>query len=94
MSRHLWYVHPSTVVLALLDDRVSVQERQDLASAIADTDRPASFSIAKPQSCGLDVCEGAIPSLPELVSPRSWFLFELLDLRGEAVEWLKKDLAH
>ena len=49
-KRHLWYLCPEQVILALFDPDTSEQEKEALAAALNSFLRPAVFEKGKPDS--------------------------------------------
>ena len=91
--RHLWYLCPELVVLALFDADTSVQERHVLALTLLNTPRPDNFTTWKPGQPKFDPVAAHLgddrPLLAVFVTERSWLLFHLPKSRAE---WLGDDL--
>ena len=91
--RHLWYLCPELVVLALFDADTSVQERHVLALTLLNTPCPDNFATGKPGQPKFDPVAAHLgddrPLLAAFVTERSWLLFHLLESRAE---WLGDDL--
>ena len=85
-GRHLWYLTPQLVVFSLADSSVSSAEREALAKTLFKTPREATVKCGKPVFPAIVLTE--LPKLCSLVSPKSWLLFDLLQLEGTQ-EWLQ-----
>ncbi len=83
--RHLWYLTDSLVVFALFDGKLDWAVKEEMATALLQTQRPAQFPPGKPAfpRQTLETIDNI--QLPQLIGPRSWLLFHLLDADGD---WL------
>ena len=84
IQRHTSYLESSAVVFALFNDELAVQQRQNIAAALAATPRPSTIAMGKPGPA--EICN--VSELASFVGPRSWLLFILLDELNN--EWLQK----
>ena len=89
VRRHLWYLCPELVVLALFDDGTGVDEKQAIAVTLANIMRPHVLATGKPGHPDFNPIATHLtdekPSLPVFVTERSWLMFHLLE--SDAV-WL------
>ena len=87
--RHLWYLTPSLVVLALADKDTLASEKEEMGKKLFAIPRPETITPGKPVfpviEWGLD---SAPPKLSNFVSEKSWLVFDLLGLEGDQ-EWLQ-----
>jgi hypothetical protein len=94
VRRHLWYLCPELVVLALFDDFTTYDEKQMIAVTLFHTPRPNAFATGKPGQPNFDPVAVHLtddkPSLAAFINERSWLLFSLLD---SPAEWLGDDPA-
>ena len=94
MRRHLWYLCPELVILALFDELTSYDEKQILATMLLNTPRPNVFATGKPGQPAFNSVARLLtndkPSLGAFVTERSWLLFSLL---GSQTNWLQDDPA-
>ena len=92
VRRHLWYLCPQLVVLALFDSFTSIQEKQAMARALLNTRRPRQFNLGKPGQPGFNPVaahlQGNQPLLGAFVTEQSWLLFSLIESQAE---WLHDD---
>ena len=85
--RHLWYLTPQLIVLALTDKEMEDFSRMAIASALHGQERQV-VKTGKPTFPIL--AHGATMTrnqMSELVGPESWLLFDLLHLNGPS-DWL------
>jgi hypothetical protein len=87
--RHLWYVCPQTVVLALVDMGMDDHEREAMARTLHATER-IKIEKGKPVFPLVDWRTGEdgeviIPSMSTFVTSETWLAFELLGLTGPQV---------
>lgn len=97
MDRHQWYIDPTVVVFSLADEGVPKEERQALAAAVADAERPHRCAPEKPRNAGIVQAKllpptEPLPSLAQIVNSRSWLLFERLGMSSGDVAWLREDV--
>ncbi len=94
MRRHLWYLCPELVPLALFDDYTPIEEKQTIAVSLIHAPRPNVFATGKPGQPHFDPIAQLLtnnkPSLGEFVTERSWLLFSYL---GSQATWLSDDPA-
>ena len=86
--RHLWYLVPQTVVLALADPGLADVEKEGMARKLHSLERKKIVS-GKPEFPqiifrGEDI---TLPEMSSLVSSDSWLLFDILGLTGSQ-DWL------
>ena len=81
MKRHLWYLVPELVSLALFDKEVSPDEKQLIAVTLLNTPKPAHFTPGKPGQPAFQPIiaklQGPKPLLSLFVTERTWLMFEL-----------------
>ena len=81
VKRHLWYIVPELVVLALFDDEVLNDEKQVMATTLVSIPRPAHFTPGKPGHPAfrpvIDLLSEEKPSLGVFINERSWLIFHL-----------------
>jgi hypothetical protein len=73
MQRHSWYL------LALADDDLEQELKSKILERLLDSEVPDQFRIGKPE---LPVILMST-ELSELVSPQSWFLVKVADVRWQ-----------
>ena len=85
---HLWYVCPQTVVLALCDERLADEEREDLAKALHKQQR-VPLESGKPEFPFIDLSGDSSDcvKLSSLVNSSSWLIWDMLLLLGSQ-DWL------
>ena len=87
--RHLWYLTPSLVVLALADKDTIDSDKEEMGKKLFSIPRPKTISPGKPVFPVIPWGEKSTPpSLSTFVSEESWLLFDLLGLDGNQ-EWLQ-----
>lgn len=91
MRRHLWYLCPELVVLALFDEHTDIEEKQLMATTLFHTEKPPVFGMGKPGHPNFDPVAAKLtddqPPLATFISERSWLLFSLLE---SDPEWLQE----
>lgn len=91
MRRHLWYLCPELVILALFDDGTPTEDKQLMAVVLLTTPRPLVFRRGKPGQPHFNAVAALLtderPSLADFITERSWLLFDLL---GLAATWLQE----
>lgn len=91
MRRHLWYLCPEVVVLALFDDDTTTEEKRLMAAQLLNSPRPQVFARGKPGQPNFDpVATKLTPDRPHLavfITERSWLLFDLLEVE---TGWLQE----
>ena len=87
--RHLWYLNPRLVILALADKHIADTEREDMGRKLFRTNRPVTIQPGKPVFPDISWGEGSVPpKLYSFISEESWLVFDLLGLEGTQ-EWLQ-----
>ena len=90
IRRHLWYLTPELVVLCLFDDHLPEEEKQMMAAALRQVNRPARFATGKPGQPNFNPVAAHLgpqrPHLSSFVTERSWLLFALLGVNE--LDWL------
>ena len=90
----LWYLCPELVVLALIDDHTTIDDKQLMAVTLCNTVRPQNFDTGKPGQPQFDPIVTKLteekPSLAAFITECSWLLFELL---GSNAAWLHEQPA-
>ena len=85
--RHLWYLVPQTVVLALADQGLGSSQKERMAVKLHSLERNTIVG-GKPTFPYIDLSNpDDIPDLASLVSSESWLLFNLLELNGSQ-DWM------
>ena len=86
VRRHLWYLCPELVVLALFDYHTTLEV---MAVTLVSTVRPQAFGTGKPGQPAFNPITAKLteekPSLAVFITERSWLLFHLL---GSDAAWL------
>ena len=79
ISRHMWYLSEDLVVVALCDPHTALHDKRAIVQALMATDRPQQFAPQIPAHRPhlLSVPD---PSLADFVGPRSWLLFQCLQV--------------
>ena len=89
--RHLMYVVPEMVVLALFDDDVPNQEQAAMSNALRACPRPNVLPPGKPGQPSftpqIRKLTDAKPCLSEFITEKSWLLFHLIDAD---TQWLSE----
>ena len=93
MQNHLWYLHPSIIVFALLDDGIHDEEKTEIANELHQilTEEPEKqdFSYERSKKLALEVlAEEKRPSLSKFVGAASRTVFNILKLNKEQKEFL------
>ena len=86
--RQLWYCTGDTVVMALVDPELGLEEKEKLARAIHETPKPEKPRQGKPvfpDMTFLLAPHPRPPSLSTLVTTDSWAIFNRLGLQGPNV---------
>ena len=86
--RHLWYLLPETVALALVDPGLGYAEKEKMALNLQKMEKPKTVT-RKPEFPSLLFSGDRVLDidLASLISPRSWLLFELAGI-SEDCDWL------
>ena len=87
-KRHLWYICPQLIVLALCDEGLPDHQRESIAKALHTQPRK-KIECGKPKFPVIDWSgdEVKLPPLGSFVSHESWLIFDILKLTG-AQDWL------
>ena len=86
-KRHLWYLTPQLVTLALGDKNLSNEERERMAKILHASPRN-HIDMGKPVFPILDWSGGVErPDLSMFIDSKSWLIFDLLELTGPQ-NWL------
>ena len=86
---HLWYLTPQMVVVSLLDEGYTADEREAMALQLYYTERSESVEIGKPKFPEINwKADGSPPDLKSFISSKSWLIFDLLGLTNSQ-EWLQ-----
>ena len=92
VKRHLWYLCPELVVLGLFDDELSDFEKEQMASQLLQTPRPAVYQPGKPGQPDFQPVAALLlperPSLSVFITERSWLIFHLLDIDMPRMQWI------
>ena len=83
LLRHLRYLTEPLVVLSLFDHDVGSDVKLEMATRIHNTPRAQVFVPGRPNFPEQRL--QATPTLPDMVGPRSWLMFDLLHMDGD---WL------
>lgn len=75
LNRHVWYLRPQTVVLALTSTKVSPDVKEAMATKLVALDPPDDYA-----DDNIVVTEDT--ELVDLVNERSWFIFRELQICG------------
>ena len=87
---HLWYLTEELVILSLFDDRLETGLRQKMADKLLSYTRPRTFPPGKPKFPVIDLNTIDNPKqLLDFIGPKSWLLFNLLNLKEERLDWLQ-----
>ena len=86
--RQMFYLVEETVPFALCDDDMTFGEKKDLVEKLLSCDRLQTFLPMKPlfrteKLCGKHHDE---PKLSDFIGPRSWLVFDLLNVN---VHWME-----
>ena len=72
MIRHLWYLTPERVVLALFDDELPEEDKQQMADTLLQIPHPTVFNPGKPAQPNFDPVAAHLgsmkPSLSDFIS--------------------------
>jgi hypothetical protein len=78
----MWYLSQELVVMALCDPGTTVEDKEAIAEALVSSDRPQHFD-PEPTVHQTEMLIGKAadePHLAHFVGPRSWILFDILDV--------------
>ena len=86
--RHLWYLTPQTIVLALADPYLAGHQKEEMARKLHSLER-LEVSRGKPvfPYISLGTSEAQLPDLSALISSDSWLIFDHLGLTGSQ-DWM------
>ena len=86
--RHLWYLAPQTVVLALADPHLEDGQKEEMARKLHGLKRVEILG-GKPVFPQVDLSgeQGLLPDMASFVTSDSWLIFDILGLTG-AQDWL------
>lgn len=82
LRRHLWYLTQELVVFGLFDNSIDPAIRSSMAAELLQCVRPGYFTPGKPDFPPM----ANVSTLAQLIGPRSWLLFHLLNVEGN---WLR-----
>ena len=85
-TRHLWYLVPQTVILALFDPDLSSGQKEGIASKLFCMERKA-IGTGKPVFPYIALSGSEIPDMSTFVTSDSWLIFDFLALT-ESQDWL------
>jgi hypothetical protein len=93
MQNHLWYLHPSIIVFALMDDRITDEEKKEIAKKLYDiltqNSEQQGYSYERSKKLTSEVLEQEErPSLSTFVGNASKTVFDILKLNKEQMEFL------
>ena len=90
--RHLWYLTPELVVLALFDADLPDDEKKLMAQTLSHIPKPAAFIPGKPGQPAVNPVAASLteikPNLATFISSRSWLIFHLIDAE---TQWLREE---
>ena len=86
--RHLWYLVPQTVVLALADPSLSNIQKESMATKLHSCERK-KIEMGKPDFPYIDLSgsNDDIPDMSSFVTSDSWLVFDLIGLTGTQ-DWM------
>ena len=85
-SRHLWYLVPQTVVLALADPDLSSYQKEGMARKLYSLERN-EIETGKPTFPYIALSGSDIPDMSSFVTSASWLSFDILN-QTESQDWL------
>ena len=81
LSRHLWYLSPTTVLFSLASEKLDDDDKSSIAARLLSLQKPEKIKLGYPDFPKLtDKTE-----LRDLVTPDSWQLFDILKM---SPDWL------
>ena len=86
--KHLWYVTPQLVTLALFDRDLESTTKEEMAQLLHQTERGA---VATGKPTFPTIAPGARYRMSDFIGPESWLLFNLCGIEGPQ-DWLLKRL--
>jgi len=89
IDRHLWYLSGELVILALCDDNIGDDIRQNMALNLLHAPYPLEFTCGKPTFPSM-IGVYANPNLEEFVNSRSWLLFNFIGLGRQPLWWRER----
>ena len=81
LSRHLWYLAPTTVLFSLFSNLVTEEEKSGIAAKLLSLPRDSEIQFGIPKFPELTVTT----QLRDLVTPQSWQFFEIVQV---SPDWL------
>ena len=84
VMRHLWFLSEDAVVFGLFDPGLLELEKREIADVLLQVPRPRNIPLGKPHMPH-NLMHVANPQLASFVGPRSWKLWDLLDIDSQ---WL------
>jgi hypothetical protein len=86
MDRHLDYLTEELAIFSIFDMNLSEEDRSVIGKTLSEIQRPTSFPMGK-RNLPSEKLTKEKPHLSSFLGPRSWFLFDKLNLK-ENQEWL------
>ena len=94
--RHLWYLCPAHAILGIFDRDLSPTVQQKMAEKLISLPRPdegrRGYEKGKPGQPNFAPIAALLtaerPCLSDFVTPRSWLVFDLLDIPMQHLHWL------
>ena len=84
LARHTAYLESAAVVFSLFNEDLTKEQRQAMADKLSSTARQAQLPVGKPAAVNIR----SVTCLTDLVTDRSWLLFNLLNVQN--TEWLRE----
>ena len=84
VKRHLWYLSPELIPMALFDPKVPLIEKKSIALALHDKSPPSNYKKGKPTVL-YDSVQSA-NTLDELITEESWFMLDKARLFLNAIK--------
>ena len=84
VKRHLWYLSPELISMALFDPKVPLIEKKSIALALHDKSPPSNYKKGKPTVL-YDSVQSA-NTLDELITEESWFMLDKARLFLNAIK--------
>ena len=81
LANHLWYLTPTTVLLSLLSDLVSEDEKSAMTAKLLSLPRPNDIQYGLPTFPVLSMAT----QLRDLVTPKSWEFFNIVKV---STDWM------
>ena len=86
--RHMWYITPQLIPLALADENLEDSIKEQVAMTLFNTERKEIMSGKPPFPVLPFGAEYTRQDMSSLISSDSWLIFQLLDLQGPQ-DWLQ-----